>query len=527
MYDSSDDSWDSDPDYVAPICYTRNNRTGVNATMDSIPDKCLIKILSYLSIRDRLKVEGVCSRWKVLSRNVWKDFQRLDTLKTTWGKHVTGPDGTLRTSLLKLVLKRAGEYITVINLSHECVKKQFFEPSPKHTPYLCWEPSMQFCSYEAFQAIIDNCRNIREFRMCRCIIQSHERGLITLFRNNPHIRVMHIRGAVMIGECLAQLNPNLESLALDRIGIFCPSLCRQLRRFRGLHTLSLNCPDFVDNVGMEKLMHIIGSLGLNLRRLDLTGFGSHELYVGDIFANVWKLKKLKDLVLARSALQDKDIKGLVANLQELTRLNITGCYRLTDRGIGYLRHHPTLEYLNFSQMCWLTDQALYRLPKTLRRIDAIKVNFSQRAMLRMIHNLPRLEVLDLCKNDKVDNDFVNELVRRRRIRKCSDLLTVNVAQTNVRKNRRLCRTPSVRLVGAFSSHDIKTHLSNEDHECYQRYYKLGLFMPYYILDFESYDKILEMKKKLIPYLLRSKLIPEHRLKLYFTYIIEEVPVEYI
>ncbi|OXU19425.1 hypothetical protein TSAR_003730 [Trichomalopsis sarcophagae] len=60
----------------------------VEVAINKLNDDCLIKIFMFLPIVDRVRIEGVCKRWRNISKESWQHFKTLKADLAIWGSDV-------------------------------------------------------------------------------------------------------------------------------------------------------------------------------------------------------------------------------------------------------------------------------------------------------------------------------------------------------------------------------------------------------------------------------------------------------
>ncbi|KAK0077183.1 hypothetical protein PV325_004320 [Microctonus aethiopoides] len=55
-----------------------NSDKSLLPTINILDNDCLIKIFSYLPIKNRMRIERVCKRWQTVNQQAWSDIKELE-----------------------------------------------------------------------------------------------------------------------------------------------------------------------------------------------------------------------------------------------------------------------------------------------------------------------------------------------------------------------------------------------------------------------------------------------------------------
>ena len=155
-----------------------NNGWDQQPSMNILPDECLIEIFHFLPISDRVRIERVCQRWKMLAKAYsWSNFKHLDFSLDSW--HLRPSHKELEIKNLNInsfysVLKRCARYLNSI----DTIKSSFYSPElEEDIPLFDFCPNIQSVSMKIFsefqlQDLSKNCKNLKHLHLY-FIIKNH------------------------------------------------------------------------------------------------------------------------------------------------------------------------------------------------------------------------------------------------------------------------------------------------------------------------------------------------------------------
>ncbi|XP_024877099.1 F-box/LRR-repeat protein 2-like, partial [Temnothorax curvispinosus] len=198
------------------------------------------------------------------------------------------------------------------------------------------------------------------------------------------------------GKCLSRLPAQtMRTIILDRC--YClgdTHLLTALKKLENLKHLAIRkCHRIA-----EGAFQVVGQHCKSLTTLELNGYFpfaqttdmSHVIHLVD-------LQVLK--ITHNPKVSDHFLIDLVQNCQQLTNVDISGCYYVTDVGLTAIATLVRLEKLVVSYTRLLTDDGLKNV-RGLKEFECRRCLFSDRAMTTLIRSSPELQLLDLsgCRN---------------------------------------------------------------------------------------------------------------------------------
>jgi hypothetical protein len=134
----------------------------------------------------------------------------------------------------------------------------------------------------------------------------------------------------------------------------------------------------------------------NIEHLDLSFI---EL-TNDIINLVCNISKLKKLNLEKTNITDDNIKLLLLKKNNISDLNISDCKYLTDECMSYIKYFPSLQKLDLSYSCNITEKGISCL---IGNNSLISLNLSEfcdsNNSLIHISKITNLEKLNISDND--------------------------------------------------------------------------------------------------------------------------------
>ena len=182
-----------------------------------------------------------------------------------------------------------------------------------------------------------------------------------------------------------------------------------LQRLNIKHTCHVSA---LTNGGMKALQAVT-----SLQELSLAGAAR----VSDAGASALsRLTQLRHLDLSKTGVGDRGLQALAAaGMRHLRKLNLRGCYKVTDQGVGAL-DLPNLQMLVLSHCHEVGDESLSAMPRSMPRLKQLHVKSCGSVTDRgvaALSGLRSLGVLDVRFCGRVGHLGVVELQWMPRLRK--------------------------------------------------------------------------------------------------------------
>ncbi|XP_060078371.1 F-box/LRR-repeat protein 7-like isoform X2 [Ylistrum balloti] len=319
-------------------------------------DDSLMLIFSFLSVKEHVRVERVCRRWRHLAQKSWNRQHKLQ-FRHMFKGFIKG----LTDSILNSLLQRCGVYLRALDLS----------ASPQLLSDLCADSIGANCpnltelnvsgasvTDVSLRTIAQACPKLRGFIQERSFYVG-DKGLTSLFQGCQSLEHVDVQNnAGIVGDCFHSLPTTVKYLNLDH--------CTKLSDL-GLRKICLRCKHLTElyishckSVTDQSLINITQ----NLKRLKVLHMeGSYSQITSSGLKKIGQLIFLKELSLSQnSAVDDGVLVQCAVGCSNLTNFDISGCYKhVTDLGIQALTRCSDLSYLNISYLSHVSDSCVEAL----------------------------------------------------------------------------------------------------------------------------------------------------------------------
>ncbi|XP_066993026.1 F-box/LRR-repeat protein 20 isoform X2 [Anabrus simplex] len=400
-------------------------------------DDCLMHIFSFLSQRERIRIERVCKRWQATALSMWVYEQHLEISSLF-------PRGKTLPNFIRLngLLQRCGPNLSSLDLTckpHE-LKGNVLSLVAKYTPNLrCLNLSGVALNSSGISALSKVSHQLRHLNL-GCCSGLQDRDLQNLFLKCPLLETVilshnnHLTGKFLLG----LKKSNLTTLVLNECNnIHSRVLVIGLQNLKKLETLSLNsCINLTggDVADIVKTVPHLTSLSIERYFPLMNNTALHSLNL---------LHDLVSLQLGLNpAVNDKVLEVISKSCLKLKKLDITGCTipasgdsaSLTDRGLKYLARLPCLENLSASYLADVSDDAL----DTIADKGLLKVlkcrgcpTFTDAGCMRVVALCTELELFDFSGCDYVSELTINAAKDAVKLRTNNVKLTLIVGGTKI------------------------------------------------------------------------------------------------
>ncbi|XP_026667916.1 F-box protein SKIP2-like [Ceratina calcarata] len=365
----------------------------MHTSIQILNNDCLIHIFLQLPIVDRIRIERVCKRWRILSKESWHSVKKLDLSSSMWGTLPGSKHREINTSTLRKVLLRCGPYLNEINLS------QMSSPLNPSTLTIVGKlcPNLQridvtglTVSTSGINSLTDNCRDIVKFSL-GSTTHICDLDLQRLFKVNQKLRYFKLAFGKISGRCLFYVPlETMEEVVLESCSSLQErSLSKAIEKLQNLKSLTISkCFDISGNV-----IQAISANCTTLKTLELSSI-SFLLQSSDMLhiAELVNLEVLK--INANAVVTDELLINLASKCLKLKYVDITECILVTNVGVAAISSLPKLEVLIMNYLQLVTDTNL-RDACNLKRLECRICKFTDKVMTNLIGSAPQLELLDL------------------------------------------------------------------------------------------------------------------------------------
>ncbi|XP_032681292.1 F-box/LRR-repeat protein 2-like isoform X2 [Odontomachus brunneus] len=394
-----------------------------NAPINILNDDCLKHIFQFLPIVDKIRIERVCKRWRVLSKDSWYTMKKIDTSYLLQGmfSNTCFPThhGIIEFILNKMeeMLSRYGRLITELYIAHPATMSL-----PNCNIIQKQELTDKF-NKELFKIVMKYCSNLTNINVSVITIDEEDKQLFkgrckkitrltlgtfynldeqkTFFQEYPQLNYLKIFfNNTFVGKCLSYLPAQTMSTLIVRCcwNIDDITFAMGLAKLENLEHLEISC----SRIG-KKTMEIIS----NCKKLKILRIYKHQMFLQEAAAlHFTNLINLQTLKLAYFPFFRKHFTEIAMNCQQITSLDISGGHFCDDAALKTITALPKLEYLNISFVLGITDNGLKNL-KNLKGLECSGCrNITDNGICKILVFSPQLQLLDLsfCRTQIVLTD---------------------------------------------------------------------------------------------------------------------------
>ncbi|XP_069694914.1 F-box/LRR-repeat protein 2-like [Periplaneta americana] len=400
-------------------------------------DDCLMHIFSFLSKRERIRIERVCKRWQMVCLDMWVCQKHLDFTSL----FPASSNMYLDMPILTMFLKRCGRNLHSLDLSHKP-----HELSPGVLRIVATFCKNLRCLNLAglpvagvgLKLLSNVSAELRVLNLDGCS-GALDKDLQILFQNSRNLESVTLsHNNSLTGKCLNGLShAPLKELVLDECNnLRSRSLVNGLHVLKSLRSLSLNS---CINLTSSDVAGIIGALP-NLQSLSMTQY--FPLFSNTALKPLDQLHDLISLNLQLNpAVNDQLMGTITRSCHSIEELNITGCSinsfeptNLTDAGLKCLAELPNLVDLSMSYLANVSDEALKAIAckgKLRKLVCRGCPTFTDVGCISVVTSCSELELFDFSGCDQVTNATVEAALESVKLRTNNVKLTLVVGATSV------------------------------------------------------------------------------------------------
>jgi hypothetical protein len=395
----------------------------LNQLVNELPYNVLVKIFSYLCLRDRCVVEQVCTRWYEISKIAWSQMRKvvIDTKNIyenyepkSKNQHGFKAKPVFDTKALTSILrKNVGKNLNNLDLSEnahnfgltlmpmiiaECASLVYLNLS-----------KLNISNFNLGR-LIKRSQTLKELNIAHCI-QISDSSIIRLFNYCKDLEKLNvtfcslIRGKCFEGKAKAE---KLVHLVIDGCeNITDSSLLNLFGYNKNFTHLSMKR---TKPYSSDVILCVINHLN-KLETLLLTDIGLSSLIGLDVslikFENLTALHKLD---LANSNGDNKLVSSLLNKCASLQWLNISYCLKITDETFTSATIKSQLQELNLSYINHITDLTIESLSQIRNSLKVLKLkgcaNITNDGVCKIISESPNLIYLDVRSNNLINNEIL-------------------------------------------------------------------------------------------------------------------------
>ncbi|CAN7984766.1 unnamed protein product [Ixodes hexagonus] len=324
--------------------------------VEELPDDILLLVMGLLDLRSRIRLEGVCQRWRHLALRLWKSQRRL----SFEGIFSVSQENPPTLDILRALLARCGKSLKTLNL--RSVSHMLDDRMAEIVGTLC--PNLECLDVSGVQLtdvgvgqLAEKCPKLKTVIMKRCL-DVEEKGLCSLLQLCKHLEHLNLTELYKLsGECFDKAGTRLRKLVLRGCsGVTSAGLRQVTTKCLLLTKLSLSdCRQITD----DDMLLLCQNL-LQLRVLHLAGSFLHLTNEG--ICAVSSLSLLEELDLNQNLVaMDAAVGAICRGCTKLRSLNISGCHLGVPDTCGRLSRSLQLRDLKMSYLGQITDAGLRSL----------------------------------------------------------------------------------------------------------------------------------------------------------------------
>lgn len=399
---------------VKPTHSKKNCRTLIN----DLNDECLLNIFNNLPIRDLIKMERVCQRWRRISLKSWEGVKNLD-IKNEFCTE------SIQLNHLEGLLRRCGDYLTSLNLS--------------------WLNKSEHLPAEASIKIINKyCKNLSHLNICYTWNETNYLHALDahLVKNLKWLNIGNENFSDDHLPVLLKQATNLEQFVI--VGYDCPEN-QLLNLSKKCQTLAITNSLAVSNSMLKKLF----DNHRKIQNLDISGTAITPQalfpFMGKLKAlALWdmenffdvKLRQIEELQCPKLRILDlsyndleingKILLSLINNCPAIEDLRLKRARDLNENDFKHLKKLKRLLYLDVSYTM-ITIQRLINLSPSCRKLKKLfcyGCRLNETGLIRIIKSFPELTYLAIS-NCKLTKSFVESALELLKQRKKKAGLTIS------------------------------------------------------------------------------------------------------
>ncbi|CAH1404206.1 unnamed protein product [Nezara viridula] len=362
-----------------------------DCSVSKLNDDCLLLIFDWLPMNERLVLNKVCRRWKLLNMRMWHGIKKLDFT-------VPPLDSTLSDELLRNYLSLCPN-VTHINIAQDghkltadaivtianCCKKL---ESIVIRDIKIHKRSLAF--------LARSCPMLKSFSMDACSTQ-HDGEMVALVKKSSLEEISLKYSASSVGLWLKYLHPPLKSMSLEMYEFRSDFLLQGIRNVKDtLKELRFVSCESIRSNDVERIASIVPELNSLTLAGGFIDFKSHSL------TPITKLKKLTRLDLDNNAFVcDHFLNELSQQCSLLKYLSLSGIddRYLTVQGLSVLSEFTRLTHLTLACLIKLDDSILKSISQKIKNLQHLDLmgcsSITDEGCQSIVKNCKELEILDV------------------------------------------------------------------------------------------------------------------------------------
>ncbi|XP_014276638.1 F-box/LRR-repeat protein fbxl-1 isoform X2 [Halyomorpha halys] len=376
--------------FAETLTLTEGEEADSDCLMSKLNDDCLLLIFDWLPMNERLVLNKVCRRWKLLNMRMWHGIKKLDftvppLVVTSLSDELLRNYLSLCPNVTHINIAQDGHKLTadaIVTIANCCKKLE----SIVIRDIKIHKRSLAF--------LARSCPMLKSFSMDACTIQ-HDGEMVALVKKSALEEISLKYSASSVGLWLKFLHPPLKSMSLEMYEFNSEYLLQGIRNVKD----TLKELRFVSCESIRsKDVEMIASIVPELNSLTLAGgfidFKSHSL------TPITKLKKLTRLDLDNNAFVcDHFLNQLSQECSLLKYLSLSDDRYLTVQGLSVLSKFTRLTHLTLACLIKLDDSILKSISQKIKNLQHLDLmgcsSITDEGCQSIVTNCKELEILDV------------------------------------------------------------------------------------------------------------------------------------
>ncbi|XP_067136370.1 putative RNA-binding protein EEED8.10 [Centruroides vittatus] len=348
------DQYDTEDDDTSESTSMSGNIGTKIEHINDFNDDVLIIIFSYLELKERVKIERVCKRWKSICLKMWHSQHELhfkNMFSIFKGSFLTN-------AILSSLLKKCSSHLKILDLY-----------SASHVlDYRALEIIAQFCpnlevinmsgvkaTNVSIHQLAKKCPNLKKVILQRCL-EIGENGIWWLLHLCKSLEYLDVTENIRLtGQCFHMAGSKIQTVILNGCSKLSPvGFSKIATKCSHLSSLHLNnCSQLTDGA-LELLCQSLR----DLKTLYLEG--SFRKLTASGLHHIGRLSNLEELSLAHNyAVDDDVVYSICHGCRKIRFLNLSECYHgITDASLSALSNCNYLKTLYISYLDKITNEGV-------------------------------------------------------------------------------------------------------------------------------------------------------------------------
>ncbi|XP_023225889.1 putative RNA-binding protein EEED8.10 [Centruroides sculpturatus] len=425
------DQYDTEDDDTSESTSMSGNIGSKIEHINDFNDDVLIIIFSYLELKERVKIERVCKRWKSVCLKMWHSQHELhfkNMFSIFKGSFLTN-------AILSSLLKKCSSHLKILDLY-----------SASHVlDYRALEIIAQFCpnlevinmsgvkaTNVSIHQLAKKCPNLKKVILQKCL-EIGENGIWWLLHLCKSLEYLDVTENIRLtGQCFHMAGSKIQTVILNGCSKLSPvGFSKIATKCSHLSSLHLNnCSQLTDGA-LELLCQVIYMYWKHLTGCSLSCekylTGSTLSVTASGLHHIGRLSNLEELSLAHNYAVDDDVVYSICHgcrkIRQLTNILVVDALMVlsilvdvTASGLHHIGRLSNLEELSLAHNYAVDDDVVYSICHGCRKIRFLNLSECYHgitdASLSALSNCNYLKTLYISYLDKITNEGISAIARQ-------------------------------------------------------------------------------------------------------------------